>query len=298
MKRILTQLLLLAGLLAAGIARAGETADTITSGSFRLPATLSLPEGATAGVVLVHGSGPSDRDETVMACHPFRDIAEALAAQGIAVLRYDKRTYVYRDKSVEPGKELTIDDEVTDDAIAAVRHLKAVLKDKPVYVVGHSLGAMMAPRIAQRCPEVSGLILLGAPARDLLTLAGEQVKYLMGGAASDAAVNQVIEQMKASAPESYWKSLEDYDPVKTAQQLSLPILQIQGGRDYQVPMGDYYMWSMGMMGKKNFKQLLYPTLNHLMIAGEGPSTPQEYGVAGTVSREVTEAMGEFVKMKN
>ena len=157
---------------------------------------------------------------------------------------------------------------------------------------------MMAPRIAQRCPEVSGLILLGAPARDLLTLAGEQVKYLMGGAASDAAVNQVIEQMRASAPESYWKSLEDYDPVKTAQQLSLPILQIQGGRDYQVPMGDYYMWSMGMMGKKNFKQLLYPTLNHLMIAGEGPSTPQEYGVAGTVSQEVTEAMGDFVKMKN
>lgn len=294
--KILKQTILMAGLLLiCGTAYADEKADTIVSGSFRLPATLSLPENAIAGVVLVHGSGPNDRDETLMACHPFKDIAEGLSSQGIAVLRYDKRTFVYKDKSVEAGKELTIDDEVTDDAIAAVLHLKKVLNGKPVFVAGHSLGAMMAPRIAELCPEVSGLILLAAPARDLLTLAGEQVRYLLGDAATDMAVAQVTEQMKASAPDSYWKSLDAYDQLKTAQKLTLPILQIHGGRDYQVPQGDYYMWSLSMMGKKQFKQLLFPTLNHLMIPGEGPSTPQEYSVEKTVAKEVINSMAAFVK---
>ncbi len=294
MRTLTKYIFLLSLVLPFTTAHAVEIADTVVSGAFRLPATLSLPEGAVAGVVLVHGSGPNDRDETIMACHPFKDIAEGLSSRGIAVLRYDKRTFVYKEKSVEEGKELTIDDEVTDDAIAAVEHLKKVLGGKPVFVAGHSLGAMMAPRIAKQCGDVSGVILLAAPARDLLTLVGEQIRYLMGEAANDMVVKQAKEQVKRAAPDSYWQSLASYDQLNTAKGLTVPILQIHGGRDYQVPMGDFYMWSMAMMGKKGYKQLLYPTLNHLMIAGEGPSTPQEYEKQGTVAEEVIEAITSFV----
>ena len=97
-----------------------------------LPGTLTIPDGSGPfpAAVLVHGSGPNDRDETVGANHVFKDIAEGLSSRGIVVLRYDKRTYAYR--SVVP-RNIGIDDEVIQDAVAAVKLLRArsdVLGDK------------------------------------------------------------------------------------------------------------------------------------------------------------------------
>lgn len=130
-------------------------------------------------MVLVHGSGPNDRDETVGPNKPFKDLAWGLASQGIAVLRYDKRTLVHS-QSID-AQTLTVQEETVHDALAAVE----VLRNHPdvdsasVYVLGHSLGATLAPKIGAAAPELAGLILLAGATRPLEDLILEQVTYLV-----------------------------------------------------------------------------------------------------------------------
>src|SRR5580765_2512433 len=100
-----------------------ERGITVGASGHPLGGTLAMPKGKGpfAAVVLVHGSGPQDRDETIGPNHVFTDIAHGLAAQGIAVLRYDKRTQA-RPADFASG-DITIDSETTDDAVAAAKAL-------------------------------------------------------------------------------------------------------------------------------------------------------------------------------
>src|SRR5690606_22442643 len=173
------------------------------------------------------GSGPQDRDETVGANRPFLDIARGLAAEGIAVLRYDKRTRVH--PAGFSGGDFDVDDETTDDAVAAVAALGGVEGIDPdrIFVLGHSQGGMLAPRIAQRSGKVAGLVLLAAPARPLLDLLLEQNHYLVGldgsiDAAEQAHLDTLAAQVAAirggaeiaavdtplGLPPGYWRSLD------------------------------------------------------------------------------------------
>lgn len=142
----------------------GETQTSLPSGlveldvnvpvsgkeGWELPGTLTMPEGdgPFPAVILVQGSGPQDRDETIGPNKPFRDLAWGLAQEGIAVLRYDKRTYVYQKEMVNENN-LTLYDETIDDAVSAVEVLAALEKIDPaaIYVLGHSLGGEALPRI-------------------------------------------------------------------------------------------------------------------------------------------------------
>ena len=129
-----------------------ETDIQVCTGNFKLPGTLTLPKNGKdlPVVILVHGSGASDRDETVGANKPFRDLAYGLAERGIAVIRYDKRTKVYGADSAPAGKEITFDEESVDDALSAIKLARSIPTINPerIYILGHSLGGTLAPRIA------------------------------------------------------------------------------------------------------------------------------------------------------
>jgi len=291
-----------------------ETDITVGSGEWALPGTLTLPkgDGPFPAVVLVHGSGPNDRDETIGPNLPFRDLAWGLASQGIAVLRYDKRTLTHASKfTPEVIARLTVQEETTEDALLAAQLMRQSEKIDPqrVYILGHSLGGMLAPRIGQADPSLAGLIMMAAANRPLEDLVLDQMNYLLNldGEldSQDTAQLQALQTQAANAknpdlpkntmpedlplgmPAAYMRDLQGYVPSETAKSLAMPLLVLQGGRDYQVsPTLDFESLKTALAGKTKAAFKLYPKLNHLFIAGEGPSTPDEYNIAGHVSPQV------------
>ncbi len=259
----------------------------VTTGNIRLPATLETPAGPGPfpAIVLVHGSGPHDRDETIAANAPFRDLAEGLARRGVATLRYVKRT-----KQAPQSPVATVEQEVIEDALSALALLRQQtgIDAKRVFLLGHSLGGYVAPRIAQRDPALAGVILLAANARPIDELAKEQLAYL-------GAPPEALASLKAAAPPSYWDDLSRYDPVASALKVQTPFLILQGERDYQVTMKDFEIWRAGLKGRANAAFKSYPKLNHLFLEGEGKSLPAEYSRPGRIPDYVLDDIAAFVK---
>lgn len=289
----------------AGIERAVQVASPLGP----LPGTLVVPKGSGPfpAVLLVVGSGALDRDETIGPNKPFRDIAEGLAAAGIASLRYDKRSHVYGARMA--GKNITVDEAVTDDAVAALQLLAKQTSIDPgrLFVLGHSLGAAMAPRIAQRDPQVKGIVLLAAPAKLTLDTVIRQMRYLapLQGAtptqidellaplirARDAVAHadpsHPPEGQVLNGPISFWMSLRDYDPIATAKDLPGPILVLQGGDDYQVlPQEDFAQWQSAFAHAPRARLIQYPGLSHLFMPGGTPPGPADYMKPGHVDARV------------
>ncbi len=285
----------------------------LPSGKPGLPGTLTVPkgQGPFPVVVLVHGSGAQDRDETIGGNRPFRDIAHGLAAKGIAVLRYDKRTHA---RPQDFSGTFTIDDETTDDAVAAVTALADTngIEPKRIFVLGHSQGGLLAGRIANAGKgRVAGLVLLAAPVRPILDILAEQNRYMAGldGTVSaeeqthlealDAAIAEARRNPDArlmSVPGRFWQQLEQVDPVADVRSSGLPTLLLQGGRDFQVVDAEWQLWRQGLQGER-YRFHHYPALNHLGIAGEGKPSLEEYARPGHVDAGLLDDIAQWVKQQ-
>ena len=274
-------------------AHAADAELSVASAVGPLPGTLTLPagNGPFPVVLMLAGSGPNDRDETIGPNKPFLDLARAFAAHGIASFRYDKRTLVYGKDSRVGG----VDDEVTDDALMALQLLakQPQIDNRRLFVLGHSLGGLMAPRVAERAPNVAGVILLAAPVTLDLDTVVRQMRYILGVQhAAAEQTQQLLDPVVAArdalahadpahpptgeffhAPASYWLSFRSYDPVAVAKGLRRPLLILQGGSDYQVtPKDDFSHWQSAFAHDKHVTLQEYPGLYHLfMPAGDPPS---------------------------
>lgn len=297
--------------------------DIIVPGPVPLPGTLTLPsgKGPFPVVVLVHGSGAGDRDLTMGAgvaqVKPYRDIAWGLATRGVAVLRYDKRA------KVKPfwyfGRAFTVKDETIDDAVSALQLARQQPEIDPSrsFFIGHSLGGMLAPRIALADGHVAGVIIMAGATREKLQDAlPRQIEYMisLGGADTSALRAQLAQfqpflnairrvtpadsaktQNLLGAPASYYLDMNAYDPAVVMHQVTGPVLVLQGMRDYQVTPEGLEDWLKAVGPRKEMTVKRYAALNHLFIAGEGAPNPSEYAKGGHVSAEMIGDVAKWIK---
>lgn len=293
--------------------------------SFELGGTLSLPkkyQKKLPAVILVHGSGPSDRDESVYAYKPFQDLAWGLAEQGIAVLRYDKRTFVYgHELSVDEMKKFTVYEETVEDAILAGELLKSDhrIDSRKIYVIGHSLGGMLAPRIATEGDVFSGIISLAGSPRKLWEIIYDQniraledvtdkkerkrqkqkieQQFKKAQQIGKMTTEEALEETVFGIPAHYFKEMDKYDAEKLALDLTIPIFILQGEDDFQVDMQkDFKRWQEILREKDNVTFKSYPGLNHFFVNYDGPNkgTIMEYNVPGSVDSSVISDIVDWI----
>ena len=262
----------------------GEGTEYPLNGLLTLP---EEPSGPVPGVVLVHGSGPSDMDEKVMALTPFRDLAEGLAKRGIASLRYDTRTFAHPRKMKKT--DVTVKEETVDDAVLAVGMLKADprIDSDRVFLIGHSMGAMLAPRIDAEGADVRGMILMAGTPHRLEEIVLRQLKQ-SGGKGSllkwivgleykifskkfDGLYEMNDEEAKKKKFAGdltlyYFKEMGQKTAADYLKESGKPVLILQGSRDFQVlPEDDFAGLKEQLAGRENTGFRLYPDLNHLFV---------------------------------
>ena len=282
----------------ADTTRYKENLITVTSGKYNLPAMLTIPKDSVKVpiVIFVHGSGPADMDESVGVQKPFKDIAAGLGSKGIATLRYVKRTVLYAN---EFSKSFTTKEEVTDDALAMIAFAKNIPEVDPqqIYIFGHSLGGMLAPRIATLNPDLKGIILAAAPAKKLQDISIEQNNYFysLGKDTTKAGKEGLAKAIKElnfaktitakslpadsivlGLPAAYWADLNDMNQVELAKKLKIRTFIIQGGNDFQVGVQDFNLWVGALKGKNNVDTKLYPMLSHLFSFSSEKGNVNQY----------------------
>lgn len=299
----------------------GKKRINFFSDSLELPGELIIPIDCNncPVVVLVHGSGPNDKDETFGPTKVFYDIAMGLASKGIATFRYDKRFHIYPDLM---SKQFDLYDETINDAIAALKTIQqdSSLQFGKYVMMGHSLGAYSMPLIADAvASSLDGAILFSGNARRLEDLIDYQMKYLTGfdDVITDEEEQYIIdntarsrnirngdytdstssENLLAYWPGTFWKGIKEYDPVATLKKnTQTPFFIMQGEKDYQITMEDFALWKEGTTGMSNVKLQSFPGLTHFFTPTDAErGSPQDYFAPNNVDEGVIDAIAEWVK---
>ena len=296
----------------------GEGTKYSLKGILTLPDDVSNPVPA---VVFVHGSGSSNMDEKVYKMTPFKDLAEGLAKHGIASIRYDKRSFVHGFKMVRSGT-ITVKEETIEDAVLAAELLKQHPNVDPerVFIAGHSMGGMLAPRIDAEGGNFRGLILLaGSPrkledimlyqTREMIPLSGKltrfilekQVKTLEATFADLYTISDEeakTKKMGGGTTLYYFKEMGQHPAESYLQNLTKPILVMQGSKDFQVKADvDFVLYKQLLADHPDVAFRLYENLNHCFVPsvyGRIDKAKQEYKVEQHIGEDVISDIANWV----
>ena len=261
---------------------------------YALNGILTLPDSKECpvpAVVLVHGSGASNMDERIMKLTPFKEIAEGLAAHGIASIRYDKRTYAHPIRLLtDKSQPMTVQAETIDDAILATELLRKDPRIDPdrIFIIGHSMGGMLAPRIDAEGGNYRGIIIMAGSPRRLEEILVEQLDEMLAGMSKPLRklAGKSVNKMTSKFDGMYELSDEEACKVKLGGGTTLyyfkemgeppvsyylertdkPLLIMQGAKDLQVKLDrDFETYKELLCGRENAIFKLYENLNHAFV---------------------------------
>ncbi len=296
----------------------GEGTKYPLKGMLTLPDDLSKPVPA---VVFVHGSGSSNMDEKVYKLTPFKDLAEGLARCGVASIRYDKRSFVHALKMMRSGT-ITVQEETIEDAVLASEMLKSHPNVDPekVFIIGHSMGGMLAPRIDAEGGNFRGLILLaGSPrkleeimlyqTREMIPLSGKLTRFVLEKqlktleATFQGLYDLSDEEAKAKKMGGgttlyYFKEMGNHPVENYLRKLTKPVLVLQGGKDFQVKADvDYVLYQQLLKDHPDAAFRLYENLNHCFVPsvyGRIDKAKQEYAVEQHIGEDVIADIADWI----
>jgi len=298
----------------------GKERVRIKTDTFDLPGEILIPRTCNQCplVVLVHGSGPNDMDISIGPNKVFKDIAMLLANEGIATLRYDKRSKVYP-ALFEKDKPFTINEETVDDALTAVNIAKSFefVDSSKIFVLGHSLGAYAAPLIASKDQSLAGAIMMAGPDRHISDLLPEQYRYIYGldgklswkekrkvkridktAAQINSLPNPDVKKLKSAMgywPLEFFQDLATYRPSEVIRNQQVPFLILQGVQDYQVSYERDFKLLQSRLSDLDYVAFeALPKLDHLMMYSEDFSKPTDYVSPRNVSPEFIKAVTSWI----
>ena len=298
----------------------GENTKYPLNGLLTLPADVTTPVPA---VVFVHGSGASNMDEKVGKLTPFKDLAQGLARHGIASVRYDKRSFAHGFKMLrDMSLEITVKVETIDDAILATQLLKKDPRIDPekVYIVGHSMGGMLAPRIDAEGGNYAGLIIMAGSPRKLEEIILDQNEAALRS--TKGFVNWIVKKQVAkfsamfdgmyelSDEEAkkkkmgngttlyYFKEMGEHAASVYLSSCEMPILIMQGEKDFQATTEkDFAAYKQLLAEKENVTFRLYENLSHAFVPsvyGDIMKAKQEYNVEQHIPEEVIKDIANWI----
>ena len=301
----------------------GENTNYPLNGLLTLPEELSSPVPA---VVFVHGSGASNMDEKVGKLTPFKDLAEGLARHGIASIRYDKRSFAHGFKMLrDKNLVITVKEETVDDAIMAAELLRKDPRIDPekVFIIGHSMGGMLAPRIDAEGGNFCGLIIMAGSPRKLEQIMLDQNEAVLQStkgfihwvvAKQVAKLNKLFEGLYQLSDEDarkkkvgggttlyYFKEMGMHPAADYLKDLNKPLLILQGERDVQATAEkDFAAYRQLLAGKENVTFRLYPGLNHAFVPAVYANimqAKQEFGIERHIGEEVIGDIAAWIHSK-
>lgn len=291
-----------------------EKEITVQVGEFKMPGILTVPKNTSNFpiMILVQGSGPGDRDESILGLKPFKDLALGLAVKGIATIRYDKRTSIYRNP-VPVGEDFTVSQETEDDALQAIQLAKEVVgvNKNQIYCLGLSLGGMLMPRIAERAKDLAGIVIAAGPARHFQDISIEQntlsfTQKLIDQKTLDSAIailnetrfktlgNRKPNSSTIYGPASYILDLNNYSQTETIKKFKGKILILQGEKDFQVSMTDFNLWKKAVQGNKKAKAISFPNLGHPFVLAGKTNTIADYNLPQNIPIQVIETISTWI----
>lgn len=299
-----------------------------------LAGTLTIPQGTGPfrAVLLITGSGPQDRDESLLGHKPFLVLSDYLTRRKIAVLRADDRGV---GNSTGKFSGATSADFATDVG-AGVAFLKTRHEINPheIGLIGHSEGGMIAAMVASRNPDVAFIVMLagpGIPGDEILVLqarllsksAGlsdqqaqkdaEQEREILAFVKNnkdDAALEKDLrEKLSGQVPETqigmqvkeinspWFRYFISYDPATALEKVKCPVLALDGEKDMQVPPAQNVPAIRGALqkaGNQHFEVDEMPGLNHLFQTAT-TGAPSEYAeIEETMSPVVLEKVATWI----
>ena len=302
----------------AGLKESGVKINEGTKWELNGKLTTRIDKPSDAVAIIVHGSGSIDMDLSIGPNKMYQDLAWGIAQNGVDTLRYDKRTFAHSAEISKYGTKITVEEETIEDAIAAAELMKSRGYSK-IFLIGHSLGGMLAPIIVKESDGLfDGFVSLAGSPRTLPEISFDQNIMLLGTTPESLAYlkltlgpelakldqldswteSELLSKTIMGYPAYYLKDMIHRDAKGAALSLDVPMLFLQGSADFQVYADkDFAMWKEILAGKEGVEFKLYEGLNHLFMVSQGKDagTTAEYLQKGHVSQNVIQDIAEFIK---